>query len=472
MGEHRVAGGQRGMPTQVDFDVGGEPAQVIPSSAAVDEKRGLRQVVLGRDGGHHPIVWPRVENRDRSGVSAERPVGKRVDLQHPEFHVAPSDRYASLMRFPTRVVNLDNARAHHGDLVDRLVPWLYVQDPLADDVVSELAGDYLPFHDALRARTPQGAPASVRALLEAHARIPLWVDQARAARGGRLFFRTGLVGAIVLGARSLVAGYCSPAGNKPLALTGTLEHGGAKRLAETGKYVSAVSAEDGLVPGGDGWQITLRVRLMHAHVRHLVHTSGQWRPDQWGAPINQHDLLATSLLFSSVFIDGVRVLGLQVDRDEAEDHLHLWRWASWLMGVNIELLPDSEAHAQRISQVIELTQGPPDDDARRLVDQLLQPPPGQPARPFGRDLAQGLCYALLPRRQAEGLGLPRTPWRYAATLSRLAVAPAEFARRYSPRFEDEMVRYGERHWQRAVSRGLSGGKPTFTPPSALRGKLT
>ncbi len=370
---------------------------------------------------------------------------------------------------PTRVVNADLVRALYGDLLDRLAPWFHRMDPLADAVVTELVGRYAPFERALLEGLTPDTPASVRTLLEAHGHVPLWVDRRRVDRGGRVFFRTGVVGGIVLGARSLISGYCSPAGNKPLALTGTLSRGGARRLAETGRYVAAVSAPGGLLPGAEGWQISLRVRLMHAHVRGLIHRSEGWRSEDWGAPINQHDLLATSLLFSSVFVGGVREMGVQVSDEEAEDHLHLWRWASWLMGVQLELLPDGMAQANRLSDLIERTQGEPDEDARRLVRGLLTPPKGKGGPPVLRQLAEGLCYGLLPRRQAEGVGLARTPWRHVVRLSRLAVAPAELARRVSPRVEEAMVQYGVRHWERAASLGPDDGTPAFTPPPVLAG---
>lgn len=372
------------------------------------------------------------------------------------------------MVLPTRVQNSERARQVHGSLLDDLVPWLFEGDPLADAVVEALQGSYGPFERALAGGCTPTTPPSVRALLDAHRRVPLWVDRERAARGGRLFFRTGLVGAVVLGARSLVSGFCSPAGNKPLAMTGTLERAGSARLAETGKYVAAVSTAGGLEPGAEGWRISLRVRLMHAHVRRLLRASDRWDASAWGDPINQHDLLATSLLFSIVFVDGVRELGVGVTTEEAEDHLHLWRWASWLMGVRLELLPDTQVRARQLVDLIETTQGPPDDDARRLVDHLLRAPPGRAPRPVARELALGLLYGLLPRHQADGLGLPRTPWRHAVPLSRLAVIPAELVRRVSRRFEDEMVRYGERHWEEAVRHGLGSASPRYQPPAALR----
>src|SRR5690606_6100879 len=148
-----------------------------------------------------------------------------------------------------------------------------------------------------------------------------WVDWTRVDRAGKLFFRSGPAGGITLGAKSLVGGYCSPGGNKPLAFSGALESQVSRRLAETGRFVVATNTAGALRPGGEAWAITLRVRLMHAQVRRLLLRSGRWRSELWGAPINQHDMAATSLLFSVVFLSGLRELGVPVTREEAEDYV-------------------------------------------------------------------------------------------------------------------------------------------------------
>lgn len=374
------------------------------------------------------------------------------------------------MAIPERVHNLREAREVHGDLIDRLVPWLFESDDLADAVCEQLEGRYGPFHEALQKGLAADTPASVRALLQAHERVPAWVDTARVQRAGRLFFRTGPLGGLVLGARSLVSGYAAPAGNKPLALTGTLAADGSRRLAETGRYVAAVSSPDGLVAGAPGWAITLRVRLMHAHVRWLLLNGDQWDSERWGHPINQHDLLATSLLFSIVFVDGVRQLGLQVTDAEAEDHLHLWRWASWLMGARLELLPDRQANARAIVEVIQLTQGPPDADSRRLVWQLLHGGRAAEAPPVFRHLASGLCHALLPDGVASRLGLPDTRWRHLVSAMPWLVGPGEAMRRHGPQWvEDRLVRLGQQYWEAANRRVPRDEGSDYTPPSRLRG---
>ena len=87
--------------------------------------------------------------------------------------------------------------------------------------------------------------------------------------------------------RSLVLGYASPAGNKPLMLSGRLKEQALKRLNETARFVQAVCRPGGMRPLADGWQITVKVRLIHAQVRRMILKSGKWDEGAWGAPVNQ-----------------------------------------------------------------------------------------------------------------------------------------------------------------------------------------
>lgn len=376
------------------------------------------------------------------------------------------------MGLPTRVRNVEEARAAWGDRIDRLAPWFYVQDPLADAVVEDLAarpGGWEQVDRALRLGIDQveRASAPLRAWFAQIDRVPLWVDWDRIDRAGRLFFRAGVAGAIVLGARSLVAGYCSPAGNKPLVFTGALTGNQVeRRLAETGRFVTATCEPGGLRRRGEGFRITARVRLMHARVRWLIHRSGRWRPEAWGMPINQHDMVATSLLFSVVFIDGLREFGFRISREEAEDYLHLWRYSSYLMGVDPELLPCHEPEATELALLIRLTQGEPDEDARKLTQALLASPNIQ-QNPGGAALAEGYLRALLGDPWADALGLSRTPLRHAVRLARFVVRPMEQARRQSRTLDELACRLGRKYWSEVLEQQGGAFTRAYAPTQAL-----
>jgi ER-bound oxygenase mpaB/B'/Rubber oxygenase, catalytic domain len=382
--------------------------------------------------------------------------------------------------WPRRVHRRAEARARFGDLAERLIPYLDLKDPAADEVVSDLA-DTPPIRrqqliDAALQGDLSEAPAPLRDLLASARSVPPWLDWDRLGRAHAVFVRPGLLGGLTLGLRSLVHGYAAPAGNKPLAFSGRLKERAGRRLAETGKFVTAVTAVDGLRPGALGWQLVLKVRLMHAEVRRLVLGSGRWSYADWAEPINQHDMLATILLFSNVFIDGIRLLGVHVSTEEADDYQHLFRWVGELIGVDARLLPATHAEATRLAQFIQLTQGEPDNDSRELVNALLEGPLALAKTPRQRRQAEtqvavshGLCRSLIGEELADALGIRRDPHRYLALGVRTTLRLLESARRGVPRVNDLVQLLGARYWELTVNQGLAGVPASYDLPERLAG---
>ena len=282
---------------------------------------------------------------------------------------------------PSRFVNGAAAALAYGDAAIRLGGFLMRTDPLADRVVEWIAEqpkgvgwEMISRATTLGIQRVQDAPAPLREFFQSVETTPTWVDWKTIERGGELLLRSGALGGIVLGARSLVMGYASPGGNKPLALTGRLEEQAPRRLNETARFVHAVSVKGGMRPFAEGNRITIKVRLMHAQVRRMLLKSDKWHTEKWGIPINQHDMVATTLLFSKTVIDGLRILGMNISRDEAEDSLHLWKYVGYLIGVEEELLPATEREATRVADIILATQGDPDEDSKALTRALLRSP--------------------------------------------------------------------------------------------------
>ena len=377
---------------------------------------------------------------------------------------------------PERVNRPAEARAQFGDLLDRLLPWLWVEDPLADAFIADIGHDLSTGWRLLELALARGidavsdAPDSLKALFRSLDDVPLWVDFQRVDQAGGLLFRTGPLGGIVLGARSLVYGYAAPAGNKPLMLSGRLTHDSTGRLAETSRFVYEVCKPGGLSRFGEGFKITVRVRLMHSRVRWLIHQGDDWQAAQWGLPINQHDMLATSLLFSQVWLDGVRRFGFAISRQEAEDWLHLWRWCSVVMGVDAQLLPTTEPEAQRVAELIRVTQQAPDAHSQALVQSLISAA-HQDSPQFSK-MAWGFMRGLIEPDLADGLGAPNTLLRFAVPGLRQWVRPIDRIARRSRRLSHLMTTLGERpHWTEAIKAGLPPGYPTFQPAERLKGQL-
>lgn len=382
------------------------------------------------------------------------------------------------MTFPTRYVRLDRARERYGARVDRLGAFLDEGDPLADAVVESLAHLPTPVRQAMVDRALDegiaavpGAPDALRALFAQVDRVPFWVDAARVERGGAAFLRSGLLGGMVLGAYSLVAGYCSPAGNKPLAFSGRLSQDAPRRLAETGRFVQAVSSPGGMRRAGDGFKATVKVRLVHAAVRQMLRRSPRWNTPAWGIPINQYDMSGTTLLFSYIVLDGLDKMGFRMTPEERQDFMHLWRYAGYLIGVDDELRCATEPEAVALWDLLSTTQAPPDDDSRALAHALLDSGVNAAASPEERvraERARVVGYALsrhlLGEQYADWLGYPKTPWRHAVRVFRSMNERAGAALARATGLPFARADAGARYWKFVVDTGLRGVPATFAMP--------
>ncbi len=384
----------------------------------------------------------------------------------------------SVMKAPTRYVKLDAARLRHGERVDRFGRFFLAGDPLADAAVDSLSTLPREARDALVDRAlregidavPE-APDALRALFAQLDHVPFWVDHGRVERGGRAFLESGLLGGLVLGAMSLVAGYCSPAGNKPLMFSGRLADDVPRRLAETSRFVEVVSLPGEMRRRGDGFRACVKVRLMHASVRRGLLRSPRWNLDAWGVPINQADSAGTMLLFSSVVVEGLEKLGHEMSAQEVSDFLHLWRYAGYLLGVDAELLCATRDECDALWNLLSTTQDPPDDDARALARALMESGrigarPGRETDAAEARIAFGYALSrhLIGDEYADHLGFPRSRWRHAIDVFRRVNAEALGRLRALPPVERLAFEAGRRYWHEVTATALRGTPAGFSMP--------
>lgn len=382
---------------------------------------------------------------------------------------------------PTRYLDTPSVRAMYGTkLVERFGAALSRTDAPGDAVV--LAFKALPSGQGWRQlqQALEGSLEGVHPAIAAFVRdasvTPEWVDRQLVDRAGATLLRAGPLGGLVLGLYSLPYGYASPGGNKPLAFSGRLREQAPRRLMETARFVHAVALPGGMRVGGDGWKTTLKVRVMHAQVRRLLWDSGRWDEARWGIPINQHDLVATALLFSVVVLDGFRKLGLRLERDEAEGYVHLWRYVGWLMGAEEALLPESEADGLRLGELMQVTQGEPDDDSRALTEALMgwglkaaRSPWERRRVEAGLPFSRAIAHLLLGRRLALALGIAESPLEPVLPVVRAMTGTMERVRVVSARAHELAIRRGDRAWRKVIEDGLRGVPAEFSPPSRLSG---
>ncbi|HNP56508.1 MAG TPA: oxygenase MpaB family protein [Gordonia sp. (in: high G+C Gram-positive bacteria)] len=363
----------------------------------------------------------------------------------------------------TGAQNWDAVRDRYPEHVDAMADGLLVGDPLADAVIDELfsgagngvsgpndAGGTYSWNDIVSALDdPPEIDAELKATAPAFAAFlertstpPPWFDAALARAGADAWWRFGSLQSSTL-YQSLIYGYQARGFTRPLAATGRLTEGTFDRVQATARWVTLATAPGLMDVGAGGWVETLRIRLVHAMVRHHLHASDEWDDAVWGVPINQtYSQLTITAGFLALPLRIAKDFGIHYSRADLEAITHLWRWVGWVMGVEDRLLPtsyDDAGRTWRISQEFALR---PHDDAKTLVRALLDdgfradlglPGPLNGAvqtvsRPFLRTLFAAVSTRWVDPDIASAMGLRPSPLHHVVDLARPVVRSRELAR--------------------------------------------
>jgi hypothetical protein len=362
----------------------------------------------------------------------------------------------------------------------------YRGDPLADAYVRTclsrggLHAARTGLDHALAHGLDDTSSPELRALFADLEARPAWLDDARVARGARVFRRYGstvfrFAGTITLG------GYLESSVAKPLALSGGyVGHAARQRFLETASFWIEVSEPRGLARGAPGYLAALRVRLLHATVRARLTGHREWNEEAWGVPISEGDALLTLMGGSIAPGLGLALLGYRTSRTEIEDLLHFWRWVGHLMGARFSPYPETVEDALRLSYVAALkgsrTAG---EDGRALCaayvaafEPALTPHASLLETLRARlehGLHRGITRLFLPPSVYRAQALPPAGlWPILPLLPAPFVFAAETLRRRSPTLDelaDTLARRERRAWLAHHTRGHDA---TFRPNETLR----
>lgn len=331
--------------------------------------------------------------------------------------------------------------------VEEFTKYQWIGDPLADAVVAMYfrmpAGEGRKLvEEALEKGIDNvaNAPDELVQFFRQVESVPLWLNRQKLDEGCEVIRRTGWFAELVLRNVSLMGGYLSSAANKPLAFTGQLDKMAPKRLIETGKFWVDVTTPGGMDRFNEGFKSAVRVRLMHATVRYMLNKSGRWNYQAWGEPINQADTQATNMLFSHIFLIGLRGLGFRFTREERESVIHLWRYVGFLLGIDEKILPADETDSYRMAYLHYATFSDYDDDTRALGESLTKVPYTQVGDSRIKKLLadievnyrSGLSRLVLGNKNADALGLPDNFWKYLVLGTVPTVFAAETVRKNVP----------------------------------------
>jgi hypothetical protein len=363
--------------------------------------------------------------------------------------------------------------------ISRLRDTLYEGDPLADALVAEMAGmSRSEAHGLLARALEQGInsiaspPPALVDLFQSLDQRPKWINDELLEIAASVADRVGMSGERVLSCVCLTGGYRSSAANKPIAFTGALESMAYRRLAETSKFVFDLYDSRLVNRESAGFRGAVMVRMLHAMIRRRLDKDPRWQHDEWGSPINQADLLSTNLLFSTVFVLGLRAYGHIITKREADALVHFWRYVGYLMGIRLDLLPKDFDEACVLTYLAGTTQPAGDEDSKKLAAALLSVPMDPSFSPWRKQIdiykRAGFSRFLLGEREGDELGLPNHPLRWLILPTIAWNFSTELAGRFIPGVGEYIKKVRRARVRTLVELSLAGEMPNYQPYAATR----
>ena len=314
------------------------------------------------------------------------------------------------------------ARRVDAETADNYIRHAYIGDPVMDQVVDDLAG--VPRADAsrfIRAGMEQqadalaNAPKSLRDFfIDSPPPDPPWLDHDAFAPGIRGFhgnvpsiFAAFVTATLIDGFSTLIA--------KSFVETGRVFDAGVRRLRQNNRHQVEIFMPGGLEREGDGWKLSVRIRLVHAQVRRLLRKSGEWDDAEFGTPLSAAHLGFAIANFSARTAHHAMSLGATFSREEQESFCAVWRYAGHLMGIPDTILFASRDDALHLHKVGAICEPPPTDDSIIMANALINSAPAvagitdeEERRTLVYDRIYPISRALLGEKRADELRFPKS----------------------------------------------------------------
>ena len=239
----------------------------------------------------------------------------------------------------------EKARVVAPDIADKYIAHTLIGDPLGEAMVEDLA-DFSPTESRrlIEAAMQQdgeedlrNAPASLREFFRDAETPPDWLDYAAFVPSVRMFHRNSslILAAFVAGV--LIEGFTTNIA-KSFFITGRVRDQGIRRLGQNNRHMMEIFLPNGLYRYGDGWKLSVRIRIVHAQVRRLLSNSEEWDAEAWGLPISAAHLGYAISAFSARLLKHMKNLGAKYNGEEYASFMAVWRYSGHLMGIPESIL--------------------------------------------------------------------------------------------------------------------------------------
>ena len=319
------------------------------------------------------------------------------------------------------VPGYQRARQINPALADKYIRHTTIGDPLADAMVRDISqmepaeGRRL-IHAVMESEEDvlATAPASVQALYDHVNSTPSWVDHSAFLPGIRSFHANApeVLGGMVGGV--LIEGF-STAICESFLITGRLRDQGVRRLKQNNRHMLEIFLPGGLQRYGDGWKLSVRIRIVHARIRHLLNESPQdWDFGEMGTPISAAHVGFAISSFSARLLRHATQLGAAFSREERAGFMQVWRFSGHLMGIPETILYTNEEDALKLREVAVACEPEPTFSSIIMANALINSAPlviGINDPESRRDLVKyvyTVSAALIGRDMAGKLNYPET----------------------------------------------------------------
>ena len=313
----------------------------------------------------------------------------------------------------------DEVRPSNTELADRYMEHTMLGDPVADALVQELdVLDQEQVHQYIRAlmdgdeEASRQAPEALRQFFRDIEPPPEWYYSVDVLPGCRLFhtysdlFLTAFVVSVIIrGFTTLIS--------LSFFATGRVIDYGVRRLKQNIVHLLEIMIPKGLDPCGDGWKLSVRIRLVHAQLRKLLAESGGWNTAAHGVPLSSAHIGYAAASFSAMMLQDAQRLGVKATAEERASFMHIWRCSAWLMGVPDAMLFRDEQDALEIVRVSLACEPPLEEESIAMAHALINSAPivigvnGEKERAALAKLGYRLARAMLGEETADQLKFPK-----------------------------------------------------------------
>ena len=257
------------------------------------------------------------------------------------FKVKPYKEGLPPMKVPTDyTIGYEKARAIAPDIADKYIAHTLIGDPLGEEMAADLEAFSASESERLiqAAMNEEGeealrdAPDSLRRFFKEAETQPEWLDYSAFAPSVRMFYRNSQIVLVAFVAGVLIEGFTTNIA-KAFFITGRVRDQGIRRLGQNNRHMMEIFLPGGLYRHGDGWKLSLRIRIVHARLRRLLSASEDWDKEAWGEPISAAHLGFAVSAFSARLLKHMKTLGATYNKEEYDSFMAVWRYSGHIMGI-------------------------------------------------------------------------------------------------------------------------------------------